>query len=109
MLCGQSLVPDDILSIDPELHERLSKLSAIAAAHAQALDMSDAFDPSSLLYRGCPVDQLGLTMTVPAYDDLELVPGGSGIDVTLDNLAEYVAAARRWTLHTGVSAQLESL
>jgi hypothetical protein len=102
-------VPDDIYSIDPELHERLAKLSAIAAAHAQALDMSDAFDPSSLLYCGCPVDQLGLTMTVPAYDDLELIPGGSGIDVTLDNLAEYVAAARRWTLHTGVCSQLESL
>lgn len=109
VLCGQSLVPDDIYFIDPELHSRLCKFSAIAVAHAQALEMSDAFDPSSLLFNDCPVDELGLTMTVPGYDDLEMVPAGSGINVTLDNLLEYVSAVRRWTLHTGVSSQLESL
>ena len=72
--------------------------------------MSDeSFPPSSLLFNGCPIADLGLTFTVPGYDALEMVPGGSGVDVTLHNLAEYVQAARRWTLHTGVSAQLESL
>jgi hypothetical protein len=109
VLCGQSLVPDDIYILDPELHSRLCKFSAIAAAHAQALEMSDAFDPSSLLFNDCPIDELGLTMTVPGYDDVEMVPSGSSINVTLDNLLEYVCAVRRWTLHTGVSQQLESL
>jgi E3 ubiquitin-protein ligase TRIP12 len=109
VLCGQLLVPDDIYIVDPELHSRLSKFSSIAAAHAEAADMSEVCDPSSLLFSGCPVDELGLTMTVPGYDDLEMVPGGSDIGVTLDNLSEYVCAVRRWTLHTGVLAQLESL
>jgi hypothetical protein len=82
VLCGQLLVPDDIYIVDPELHSRLSKFSSIAAAHAEAADMSEVCDPSSLLFSGCPVDELGLTMTVPGYDDLEMVPGGSDIGVT---------------------------
>ncbi len=110
MLCGQSLVQGDIYTIDPELHSRLNKFSAIATAHSKALEMSDeSFDPNSALFEGCPIAELGLTFTVPGYENLDMVPGGSSIDVTLDNLAEYVSAARRWTLHTGVCAQLESL
>ena len=71
--------------------------------------MSEEFEANFLLFDGCSIGDLALTFTVPGYDDLDMVPGGSGISVTLDNLAEYVKAARRWTLHTGVSSQLESL
>ncbi len=102
-------MPDDLCIIDPELHSRLCKFSAIAAAHAQALEMSEEFEPNSLLYEGCSIEDLALSFTVPGYDNLDMVPEGSAISVTLDNLAEYVKAARRWTLHTGVSSQLESL
>jgi hypothetical protein len=109
VLCGQSLGPDDLYILDPELHARLLKLSAIATAHAQSADAADCSDQSCLLFDGCPVSELGIAFTVPGYDAVEMIPGGSSVDVALDNLAEYVAAARRWTLHTGVEAQLESL
>jgi E3 ubiquitin-protein ligase TRIP12 len=61
------------------------------------------------LFSGCSIEELGLTFTLPSYDHIEMIPGGSYIQITLDNLADYVAAVRRWTLHTGVSSQLESL
>ncbi len=109
VMCGQSLAPDDLHILDPELHSRLCKLSAIAAAHSQAIETAAAIDPVLLLFDGCSVNELGLSFIVPCCEDVEMVAGGSSVEVTLDNLAEYVSAARRWTLHTGVQSQLESL
>jgi hypothetical protein len=109
VLCGQPLAPDDLVILDPELHARLCKLSAIASAYAHAIDTCATIDSASLLFDGCPISELGLTFIAPGCEGVEIIPGGSSIEVALHNLAEYVSAARRWTLHTGVQSQLESL
>lgn len=80
-MCGQSLSPDDLYILDPELHSRLCKLSAIAAAHALVADSAAAAEPESLLFDGCPISDLGLTFTVPGYENVEMMAGGSNVEV----------------------------
>jgi hypothetical protein len=43
-----------------------------------------------LLLDGCEIADLGLTMTVPGWDGLELCANGADVDVTADNLRQYV-------------------
>uniref|UniRef100_A0A1I8IXH2 E3 ubiquitin-protein ligase n=1 Tax=Macrostomum lignano TaxID=282301 RepID=A0A1I8IXH2_9PLAT len=57
---------------------------------------------------GCPVEELGLDFTLPGYPAVELLPGGSGIPVTIDRLDDYLTLAARWTLSDGVRRQMRA-
>lgn len=54
------------------------------------------------------VDDLGLDFTLPGYSSIELIPGGSNMNVTIDNIGEYIDAVINFTLVSGVQRQLDA-
>merc|ERR1712198_783605 len=58
---------------------------------------------------GCPIEDLGLDFTLPGYPNIELRKGGKDINVTLDNLSQYVRLVSHWLLVEGVSTQMEAV
>ena len=54
------------------------------------------------------VEDLGLDFTLPGYPHIELVASGSKINVTLDNVGEYVKKVIDYTLVSGVQRQVEA-
>ena len=51
---------------------------------------------------------LGLDFTLPGYPEVELVANGRNVEVTIDNVGEYVDAVVDLTLGRGVKSQIES-
>jgi len=54
------------------------------------------------------LEDLGLDFTLPGYSSIELLPNGSNIDVTVDNIELYVNKVIDFTLQTGVKRQVEA-
>ena len=54
------------------------------------------------------VDDLGLDFTLPGYSNIELVPSGSRINVTIDNIGDYIKKVIDFTLVSGVQRQIDS-
>lgn len=54
------------------------------------------------------VEDLELDFTLPGYPEIELIPGGSDIKVTIHNVAEYVHGVIDLTLASGVRRQVEA-
>ncbi|KAJ2161602.1 Ubiquitin fusion degradation protein 4 [Coemansia sp. RSA 552] len=52
------------------------------------------------------VDDLSLDFTLPGHPSIELREGGAGIPVTVENIHVYIDLVARWTLRTGVRAQI---
>ena len=42
------------------------------------------------------------------YEAVELCPGGADVEVSLDNVEEYVEATLSWALETGIRRQMEA-
>ena len=55
--------------------------------------LSFTFNPSSRVY---------------GYDEVELCTNGSQIDVTLDNVEQYIEATVDFCLHTGIQRQINA-
>ncbi|KAJ2081800.1 Ubiquitin fusion degradation protein 4 [Coemansia sp. RSA 988] len=49
---------------------------------------------------------LALDFTLPGRPDIELRPGGTEIPVTIKNIHSYIDLVVKWTLYTGVRAQV---
>jgi len=58
--------------------------------------------------QGVRVEDLGLDFTLPGYPAIELVPNGSNIPVTIDNVGSYVEKVIDLTLSSGVQRQVEA-
>ena len=54
------------------------------------------------------IDDIGLDFTLPGYPSIELVPNGSDIPVTLDNVGDYIDKVFDLTLGSGVQRQVEA-
>ncbi|KAI9878236.1 MAG: Ubiquitin fusion degradation protein 4 [Pleopsidium flavum] len=74
---------------------RLSAVQKVHAAH-------------SIEIQGVQVEDLGLDFTLPGYPAIELVPNGSNISVTIDNVGSYVEKVIDLTLSSGVQRQVEA-
>lgn len=57
---------------------------------------------------GVSVEDLGLDFTLPGYPSIELIPNGSNIAVTIDNVDVYVDRVIDMTLGSGVRRQIEA-
>ncbi|KAK3711489.1 Ubiquitin fusion degradation protein 4 [Vermiconidia calcicola] len=53
------------------------------------------------------VEDMGFDFTLPGYP-IELVPGGSQMDVTIDNIGEYIKKVVDFTLVSGVQRQIDA-
>ena len=63
---------------------------------------------SQLLLNGTPIEDLALDFTLPGYPNFELRKGGKDVNVTLDNVQQYVNLLTHWTLFEGVQRQMEA-
>jgi E3 ubiquitin-protein ligase TRIP12 len=54
------------------------------------------------------VDDLSLDFTLPGYSSIELMPGGSRINVTIDNIGDYIKKVIDFTLVAGVQRQIDA-
>jgi len=62
--------PQDIGLVDPQLFKTLCKLQ-------EALRLYTETHQTPVQIDGCDIADLGLAMTVPGYDTIELCPGGT--------------------------------
>lgn len=54
------------------------------------------------------VEDLGLDFTLPGYPHIELLPGGSSKNVTLNNINQYIRLVIDYTLGAGVQRQVDA-
>ena len=73
----------------------LSAAQKVAAAQALEID-------------GVQIDDLGLDFTLPGYPSIELLPNGSTISVTIDNVETYLEKVIDMTLGSGVQRQVDA-
>ena len=112
-LLGKQLSIDDLGDVNPQLAATLRRLqtlahkrSAILRAGGRAADVSSAL--AALTLDGCQVGDLGLDFTLPGQPEVELCDGGASVDVTLDNVGEYVQRVLDVLLCEGVRAQVQA-
>ena len=101
-------------TIDQDLANSLSQLQQIVNAKAKIeLDSSmtsehKAHAINGLDIRGAKMEDLALDFTLPGYPEIELIPNGSNISVTLDNIQQYIDRVLDLTLGSGVRPQIEA-
>jgi E3 ubiquitin-protein ligase TRIP12 len=59
-------------------------------------------------FDGTRVEDLEIYFTLPGYDEIELIPGGADVKVTIHNVGEYVDKVIDMTLGSGVKKQVEA-
>ena len=111
-----SLVPSLALvkSVDHDLANSLASVQQFVKAkariehdiHKSAMEKVHALQ--SVTVRGARVEDLMLDFTLPGYPSIELVPNGSNIAVTIDNVDTYVERVLDFTLGNGVRRQIEA-
>lgn len=62
----------------------------------------------NIQFRGAKIDSLGLDFTLPGYPSIELIPNGSDVPVTIENVASYVEKVIDMTLGSGVQRQVDA-
>lgn len=114
----------DLAELNPFLYTTLVELQNVAEAkrriladhHLSELDKKQRVEEITLQgtqAHGVRIEDLGLTFQfLPpsrAFEAVELRPNGVQIDVTMDNVEEYVTALEDFVLAEGIQRQMESL
>ena len=68
----------------------------------------DATKTKTLTLDGCSIEDLGLDFTLPGYPSIEMKKGGKDVNVTLENMDQYVSLLVHWILVEGVQKQMDS-
>lgn len=114
--CEKAVPPSlgAVKSVDRDLAKSLKLLRKFAVAK------KDIDDNRILTFRGkqerykeitfdgVKVEDLELDFTLPGYPDIELIPNGANMPVTLHNVGEYVDRVIETTLVNGVRRQVEA-
>ena len=102
-----------VKSVDADLAKSLKALRQYANAKKNIEDRSNLTEKQKIKairkieFNGATVDDLSLDFTLPGYPQIELIPDGSNVSVTIDNLASYVDKVVDMTLGSGVKAQMD--
>ncbi|KAL1966277.1 hypothetical protein VTN77DRAFT_4630 [Rasamsonia byssochlamydoides] len=103
-----------VRAVDQDLANSLLLLKRFANAKKKITeDVSLSADKKSRAIQkieidGVRVEDLGLDFTLPGYPSIELIPNGSNIAVTIDNVDVYVDRVIDMTLGSGVRRQIEA-
>ncbi|KAH8666367.1 HECT-domain-containing protein [Xylariales sp. PMI_506] len=65
-------------------------------------------DTNDIVIDGISIDDLALDFTLPGYPEIELVPGGSHVQVTIYNVESYLEKVIDMTLGSGVKRQIDA-
>jgi E3 ubiquitin-protein ligase TRIP12 len=102
-----------VKTVDPVLAKSLKLIKTFAVAK-KAIDESPDLTPAqkvanaeALEIDGVHIDDLGLDFTLPGYN-IELLPRGSQIGVTIDNVENYLEKVIDFTLGSGVQRQVDA-
>ena len=57
---------------------------------------------------GATIDDLALDFTLPGYPNIEIIPNGAQVPVTIENVAMYIAGVVDYTTGRGVQKQIEA-
>ncbi|KAK4506542.1 hypothetical protein PRZ48_000274 [Zasmidium cellare] len=103
-----------VAAVDQDLARSLKILKKFASAK-QRIDEETTLSPTKKMQKvenirinDAKIDDLGLDFTLPGYDNIELVPGGANVNVTIDNVGEYIKKVIDFTLESGVQRQVDS-
>ncbi|KIW04370.1 uncharacterized protein PV09_04654 [Verruconis gallopava] len=103
-----------INSVDSDLANSLKLLKKFASAK-KAIDENGGLTPArkveaiqNIEISGVHVEDMALDFTLPGYSSIELVPDGSNIPVTIDNVGQYIDAVLDFTLGSGVRRQVDA-
>lgn len=105
----------DLAAVDPVLAQSLTQLQQVAQRKKQLeQDSSHTSDSrqlavDSLTLDDVPIEDLGLSFTLPGHPDFELKRGGKDMTVTIHELEEYIRLVVQWTLVSGVKRQIDAL
>ncbi|XP_003424889.1 E3 ubiquitin-protein ligase TRIP12 isoform X4 [Nasonia vitripennis] len=104
----------DLAFVDQDVYRSLCKLQDVAR-RKEVIERDQTLRPSekaqmidALDLDGCRIVDLGLAFQLPGYDNIELRKGGSDINVTIQNLDQYIRLVVHWYLYEGVFRQMEA-
>lgn len=101
-------------AVDPELANSLQILMQFVNAKRkiddqQRLTAIQRSQKISLIQvQGMGIQDLALDFTLPGYESIELIPNGSNVTVTIDNVSQYVQCVIDYTVGTGVRSQIDA-
>ena len=100
-------------TIDQDLANSLAQLQQFANAEAN-IDSDEAMSTSQkasamseFTVKGARLEDLTLDFTLPGYE-IDLLPGGSDIPVTMTNVQAYIDLVLEKTLNSGVRKQIDA-
>lgn len=103
-----------VASVDKDLANSLKYLM-LCAKSKREIDENSSLSPiekadaiRQIRLKDVAIEDLGLDFTLPGYPSVELQPGGSDIEVTIDNVQLYVDKVIDFTLGCGVQKQVDA-
>ncbi len=103
-----------VKTVDEDLAKSLKLVKQFAIAKKKAdenfrLSAAEKVDAiSKIELEGARVEDLGLDFTLPGYPQIELLPSGSNMAVTIENVEEYLQKVIDFTLGSGVRRQVNA-
>ncbi|KAG9246910.1 E3 ubiquitin-protein ligase UPL3 [Calycina marina] len=102
-----------VKTVDPQLAKSLKLIKKFVVAK-KAIDENGSLtaaqkvaEAEALTIEGSRIDDLGLDFTLPGYS-IDLLPNGSHIGVTIDNVQLYLEKVIGMTLGSGVQTQIDA-
>ncbi|KEQ74354.1 hypothetical protein M436DRAFT_44047 [Aureobasidium namibiae CBS 147.97] len=103
-----------VASVDKDLANSLKPLVRCARAKQEIQDDAGLSSEQKtqaiedIRIKDASIEDLGLDFTLPGYPTIELQPNGAEIDVTIDNVEQYVEKVIDFTLGQGVQRQVDA-
>ncbi|OHW98582.1 E3 ubiquitin-protein ligase trip12 [Colletotrichum incanum] len=100
--------------VDPGLARSLKTIKKFAVAKKEIDEdpsrtpAQKVADTEDIAIDGVKLDDLCLDFTLPGYPEIELIPNGGQIRVTIDNVDSYLERVVDMTLGTGVRRQVDA-
>jgi E3 ubiquitin-protein ligase TRIP12 len=103
-----------VKAVDHDLAKSLMMLKQFVH-EKNAVEQDDRLTPNQkaealqdITVQDVKVDDLGLDFTLPGYPSIELIPGGSNVPLTIENVDTYIERVIDMTLGSGVRRQVEA-
>ena len=103
-----------VAAVDADLANSLKMLRKYVTAK-QRIDENSNLTPAQkaqkaehILVNDAKIEDLALDFTLPGHSSIELLPNGATINVTIDNIADYIKKVIDFTLGAGVQRQVDA-
>ncbi|KAM0723772.1 hypothetical protein Q7P37_000762 [Cladosporium fusiforme] len=103
-----------VATVDQDLARSLKVLKKYASAKqridedTRLSDMQKAAKIDQIRINDAKIEDLGLDFTLPGYPNIELMPSGGDVPVTIENVSGYIRKVVEVTLSSGVQRQVDA-